>query len=428
MKVPLQKVCKSIATVVCIITLFSSCSEENNPCDQQNNEDRSSGSKKATLILESFSPHDYGNDGNASDIFLMCRFSGELDRFEKLRFILKESATGFNMAKALTLPADSYVETNVEANVEVSFPAALKDADGMAVSEGNAYTIFILAVPSPCNGIPQVIEGPETLTLVDEIVVITPKLKSPLLATEDISTDSDNNLYISGGALNTTSLFKVSPDGTVTTLSTALNYPVGNTLDDNGNIYVTNFGNIDINLITPSGTTSVFARDERLFRGGGIAMDNEGSLYNTFWAIKTLYKITSAGVENFVTSNLFNGPVGVAYDKINDNIFVANFNDGKILRVSKDKTITEVADIPATIGHLEYRDKVFYATGWFEHKVFIVSEDGEILATIGNGTEANVDGRASEASFFRPNGIGVSKDGKFVYVTQGDGKLRKIVL
>jgi hypothetical protein len=430
MRLPVLKICKPIAriSIICIITLLCSCSEENNPCDQQNNDERATGSKKATLILESFNPHDYGNEGNASDIYLTCKFSGELDRFEKLRFILKVSATGFNMAKALTLPADSYLETNIEPNMEVSFPAALKDADGMAVSEGNAYTIFILAVPSPCNGIPQVLEGSETLTLVDEIVVMTPKLKSPLLATEDISIDSDNNLYISGGALNTTSLFKVAPDGTVTTLSTALNYPVGNTLDDNGNIYVTNFGNIDINLITPSGVTSVFARDERLFRGGGIIRDNEGFLYNTFWAIKTLYKITSAGVENFLTSDRLNGPVGLAYDKVNDHIFVANFNDGKILRVTRDKTITEIADIPATIGHLEYRDNVFYATGWFEHKVFVVSADGEILATIGNGNEATVDGRASEASFFRPNGIGVSKDGKFVYVTQGDGTLRKIVL
>jgi hypothetical protein len=71
---------------------------------------------------------------------------------------------------------------------------------------------------------------------------------------------------------------------------------------------------------------------------------------------------------------------------------------------------------------------VFYATGFNEHKVFVVSMDGEILATIGNGNPATVDGTSSQSSFFNPNGIAVSKDGKYLFISQGDGALRKIVL
>lgn len=428
MKLPVLKICSCLLMILVFSVNFSSCDDNDNPCDHGSNGERPAASSKPTLILESFNAQDYGNEGNASDVFLTCEFSGTLDRFEKLRFILKSSPSGFNLVKALTLPESSYVEVDADENVEVSFPSALKDADRMPISEGKPYVIFILGVPSPCSRVPVLIEGSERLTLIDEIVVTTPKLKGALAAMEDISIDDANNLYISGGSLSPSSLFKVTPDGTITTLSTTLNFPVGNTLDDNGNLYVTNFGSLDINLITSTGVTSVFVTDERLFRGGGIIQDNDGALYNTFFAIKTIYKITAAGVENYLASDLLNGPVGMAYDEVNDRIFVSNFVDGKIFRVTRDKTITEVADIPATIGHLDYRDGVFYATGWNEHKVFVVSIDGEILATIGNGNQATVDGSSSEASFSNPNGIAVSKDGKYLFISQGNGTLRKIVL
>ena len=419
---------KVMIFAVCVITLLGSCDDDNgNPC--ANNGEGSAASGKSELSLESFNAHDLGNEGNASDIFVTCQLSGTLDRFEKLRFILKVSSSEVKLGKALTARQSSYVESDVAQNVEVTFPAGLTDADGAPIAEGKSYTIYILGVPSPCSGgAPVLLRGPGTITLKDEIIVTTPKLKGTLSADEDISIDEDYNLFISGGAHNPSSLFKVAADGTVTTLSTTLSYPVGNTLDENGNLYVTNFNSLDINYVTSAGVTSVFISDEKLFRGGGIIQDNDGALYNTFWAIKTLYKITATGVEDYLTSNILNGPVGIAYDEVNDHIFVGNFNDGKILRITRDKNVEVVAQVPGNIGHLDYRDGVFYATAWGQHKVFVVSTDGEILATIGNGNQATVDGPASEASFFSPNGIAVSKDGKYLFISQGDGTLRKIVL
>lgn len=429
MKHAVQKKCNRgiMLTLFCVIAIFNACNDGHHFCDN-GEQGESSVASKPTLILESFHPHDYGNEGNASDIFLTCGFSGTLDRFAKLRFILKLSSLDFNVVKALTLREGSYIDVDVQTNVEVSFPKTLKDADGLPVSEGRSYTIYIVGVPSPCSKVPILIEGSEKLTLRDEIVVTTPKLNGALPAMEDISIDLKGNLYISGGSLSTTTLFKVTPAGSVTAHSTTLSHPVGNTVDDNGNVYVTNFASTDIHVINAAGVTSVFAKDDRLFRGGGIIQDNDAALYNTFWSIRTIYKITAAGVEDYITSDFLNGPVGLAYDKVNDHIFVSNFNDGKIFRITRDKNIAEVAHIPATIGHLDYRDGVLYATGWNEHKVFVVSIHGEILATIGNGNQATVDGPASSASFFNPNGIAVSKDGKYLFISQGDGILRKIVL
>jgi sugar lactone lactonase YvrE len=422
MKLQIQKKlsnCRVVILTFCLIALVISCDD-----DAQS---KKPGEGTPTLIVQSFNPQDYGNEGNASDVFLTVEFSGRIDKVKKVRFMFTSSPSAFDLRKALAVGEDSYTELDFMEHLEFFFPKSLKDADGAPIAEGKSYSIFVLALPSP-GGPPVLIEGPKKLTLVDEIVVTTPKLKSALVATEDISIDPANNLYISGGSLNTSTLFKVTPDGTVMTLSTTLNYPVGNTLDNDGNLYVTNFQSLNINLITPAGATSVYVSDPKLFRGGGIIRDNDGALYNTFWAIKTIYRITPAGVEDFLTSDLLNGPVGLAYDEINDKIFVANFNDGKIFQVSKDKTITEIADIDATIGHLDYREGVLYATGFYQQKVFLVSTNGQVLATIGNGSEATADGPSPAASFFRPNGIAISKDGKYIFVSQDNGTLRKIVL
>jgi DNA-binding beta-propeller fold protein YncE len=181
--------------------------------------------------------------------------------------------------------------------------------------------------------------------------------------------------------------------------------------------------------VTAAGATSVFIADDRLTGGGGIIVDNNGMIYNTFYGTKNIYKMSPAGsIENFVTSDMLNGPVGMAYDQVNDKIFVSNFKDGKIFLVSKEGIISEVTDTPASIGHLDYRDEVFYVTGYNENKIYLVSTNGETLATIGNGNKATADGGSSQASFFNPNGIAVSKDGKFIYVSQMDGVLRKIIL
>ena len=136
----------------------------------------------------------------------------------------------------------------------------------------------------------------------------------------------------------------------------------------------------------------------------------------------------AGSIEEFVVSDKLNGPVGMAYDQVNDQIFVSNFSDGKIFAVAMNGSISEVADTPASIGHLDYRDNVLYATGFNENKIYLVSTNGQILATIGNGNKATSDGTASQASFFNPNGIAVWKNGKFVYVSQMDGTIRKIVL
>src|SRR5688572_5511707 len=170
----------------CIILFFSAC------C----NDEADKKPAAVELSLESFKPQDYGNEGNASDIFLTGKFSGTLDKFDKLRFIFTTSPSGFDMVKALSLSDGNYAETDFSENIEIFFSKGLNDADGAPISEDKAYTIFILVLPSANNGDPVLIEGTEVLTLVDEIVVTTPKLKGTLSAMEDISIDLQNNLYI----------------------------------------------------------------------------------------------------------------------------------------------------------------------------------------------------------------------------------------
>lgn len=383
-------------------------------------------SETSGVNLDSFEAKDQGNENNASDIRIFCEFSGSLDKYEKVRFILVVSPSDLDRTKALSLPPGSYVETDLAKDIEPYLSSETKDADGAPISEGKSYITFMLLLPAA--GEPLLIKASQTLTLVDEIVVTTPKFKGTVSADEDISTDTEGNLYVAGGKSNPTTLFRISKDGTINELTTSLSYPVGNTLDDESNLYVTNYQSTTINFVTPTGETSAFITDAKLTGGGDIILDKDGVVYNTFYSTKSIYKISGGSLEDFLTSDKLNGPVGLAYDPVNDRIFVSNFNDGKIFEVLADESISEIADTPASIGHLDYQDGVFYATGYKENKVYLVSTSGEILATIGNGNKGTTDGISSEASFFAPNGIAVSKDGKFVYVSQMDGILRKIIL
>jgi hypothetical protein len=412
----LSKLPYILVFLLCVVstTSLSSCGEGDNPVPD---------SKE--ILISNLTIQDFGNEGNSLDIFVSFSASGDLPDFSKFKVVVSRSSSPIDAAKVTALQSGSYLEIPVAEHTEI-FLGNLQDADGQPIEDGVEYMAFILALPLEAGNEPALSEGSNKITLKDEIVVTT--LPNSVSGNEDISIDKDNNLYVSGGGINTSSIFKITPEGERTTLSSSLNHAVGNVVSEDGTVYTTNFQSLNINKITSSGATSIYASDSRLTGGGGIIIDNEGSLFNTFYATSTLFKIKENSVEAFTTSTLFNGPVGMAYDKVRDKIYVANFADGKILMVAKDGTVTEIADTPATIGHIAYANDYFYITGYNQNKVYQVSLDGEITATIGTGSEGNTNGPATSATFNKPNGIEVSPDGKYVYVSQGNATIRKIIL
>ena len=121
------------------------------------------------------------------------------------------------------------------------------------------------------------------------------------------------------------------------------------------------------------------------------------------------------------------GPGGL-FDEIG-NLYVSNWWDGEIVKVSPNKNISTIAKF-ARVGHIAYYDGFIYATEIQTHKIYKIATDGsEITHIAGSGTPGREDGIGVIAKLNNPNGITISPDGKYLYVSEsGSRSLRAIKL
>lgn len=368
---------------------------------------------------------DLGNAGDASDVFLNYTLGSDLSILKELRFMI--SPVELSQTQASQVASANYQTLSTTESFQNYLDENLMDTDGNVIREEVTYNLYALALFNDTE-IKSILSDPIIFSLENETIVTTPTLSGTFNAMEDITIAQDGTLYANGGGSNPSALYKVTPTGESSILSNQMSHAVGIALDDAGNIYASSFTSAIIKKITPTGEASDFISDNRLSGGGGVAIDNDGNLFNTFFATATLYKFKDGTLEAFTSSSAFNGPVGVTYDKERNKLYVASFNTGKIFHISATGEVTEIADTPATIGHISYANDHFYITGWREHQVYQVSLDGQIIETIGLGVDGQLDGGPDRARFSQPNGIEASADGKYVYVTQGNGKLRKLIM
>lgn len=415
---------RRIVGLFCLVTAFN-CSDSDAEVTNDSNEASNPNITEASLRIISIK--DVENKGNSTDISINYSLDRvDVSTIKELRLFFSRNAD-LSIEELLQVPTSNYNITEASSAISKTLDENITDISGNPIAENQEYWTYLIGIYKDENSTPLVSDS-KLINLKNEILVTTPILSGEFRAGEDIAIASDGTLYINEG-LQGTRLFKVTTNGKSSVLSTGLNNPVGIALDDNGNIYSSNFNSHVINKTTPTGETSDYINDNRLFGGGGLAFDTDGNLYNTFYATSNIYKVNANSLEVVTNSTLFRGPVGVAYDKEREKLFVSSFDSGKIFHISEDGTVNEIADTDLTIGHLAYANDHFYITGWNEHKVYKVDLDGTIVARIGSGNNQQKDGTAQDASFAQPNGIEATQDGSYVYVTQqGNGKLRKIIM
>ncbi|WP_144394553.1 Ig-like domain-containing protein [Pleionea sediminis] len=231
---------------------------------------------------------------------------------------------------------------------------------------------------------------------------------------DDITLDSDGNLYIShtggfnsSGALGTT-VYKVTPDGTISTAVTGLSGPLGSEFDSNGNLYVTNFNNGVITKVTPDGTTSVFADLGNANSVNNVVINAQDELFVASYGSNSIVKLVDGqSPETWVSGSGINAPVGIAIDEA-ENIYVGSYDDGRVFKVDTSKNITELDSVPGGIGYLTYTNGNIYATARSSNEIYRVPTSGA-TATVLAGSSA--------AGFSFPNGIAPSHDGTKLYVS-----------
>ncbi|KAA1245260.1 YncE family protein [Aquimarina sp. RZ0] len=368
---------------------------------------------------------DSGNENNSSDITIKLKITKGIPEIKKMYVLFSKESTSLHSRDVPGLADRVFWEITPNESIDEQIQEILYDSHGDLIKEGTHYRPHILIKTN--NYRTYLVSGKESFQLQNETLVTDLKITSGnIMADEDIALDDDFNLYVNGGGSNESITYKINPQGEVQEFSTSLKYPVGCTVGPDKTVYVTNFRSTDIFAIDAYGVENVLVSDPQLVGGGGIIINNDGEIFNTFFAVKKIFKISNNKVEEFVSSSLLDGPVGLTYDKVRDHIYVSNFLDGKIFRVEADGTLNEVAKSPSSIGHVSYANDHLHVTGVLEHKVFRLNTAGDIVDVIGTGAVGTVNGTAATASFTNPNGIEATPDGKFAYITS-NGIVRKII-
>lgn len=248
--------------------------------------------------------------------------------------------------------------------------------------------------------------------------------------------------------------------------------PGGIAYDRDGNLYFTDSKNDLIrkldtegNLTTIAGITANTRKKEdkeekeskklvKLNHPHSIVINSSGEIYFTDRDSHSIKKIDTEG--NLVTVSgsgkqgyqdgtaeeaEFNYPSGLAIDE-SDNIYIADTNNHKIRKLSKDGTVTTISGTrkgysSGNINFARFDSPTYltidgsgniYVADEGNHKIRKISNEGFVtsIAGIGQGYQ---DGLGREAQFNEPKGLAVSTDGKKLYVSDSkNNRIREIDL
>ena len=210
-------------------------------------------------------------------------------------------------------------------------------------------------------------------------------------------------------------------------------------VDDDGNVYVGEAGNVCVRKITPDGTVTTLAgfAGQRGFTDGtgvqarfstlyGMDTDAAGNVYVTETGNNTIRQITQEGVVTTL-GNTSNQPWALAVDKRNGDIYythpatgVWKFNrDGEDTQVGvNESALLCMGIVVDNFGYIYLSE----AANSGVHRIVKYMRDGsswQRSVIAGNTEQTYVDGSFNEARFSFPGGLAVGPDGN-IYVA-GNG-------
>jgi DNA-binding beta-propeller fold protein YncE len=184
-------------------------------------------------------------------------------------------------------------------------------------------------------------------------------------------------------------------------------YPMGVAVDAAGNLYVADQGNNEIRKITTTGAVSVFAGS--LISGNGNA--------------------TAA-------LSLFTGPTGVAVDATGANVYVADYGNNLIRKISGGNVTTLAGGSKAGKANGTGTAATFsgpagvavdaagnvYVADFVNNLIRKITAAGVVTTLAGSGTAGNANGTGTAASFNGPRSVALDAAGN-VYVADANNNL-----
>ncbi|MEO0321189.1 MAG: hypothetical protein AAF199_09915, partial [Pseudomonadota bacterium] len=149
--------------------------------------------------------------------------------------------------------------------------------------------------------------------------------------------DSEGNLYFNTENNNDAVsgvLVKVARDGSSEEVAEIAGWPSGVAIDDDDIVYVANFFAPTLHKVTPDGTISVLAADDRLFGCVGIDIDDEGNIITANFFTADILKVTPEGEVSLI-ANIPNTTQGFAIGYMTifeDNVYATGINENVIYK------------------------------------------------------------------------------------------------
>lgn len=244
----------------------------------------------------------------------------------------------------------------------------------------------------------------------------------------------------------------------------SFNRPVG--IATNGDdIFVADTFNHLIRKITPGGMVTTLAGsgiagsddgiggEASFYRPSGIAVDGEGNLFIAEVDNHLIRKVSRDGEVSTFAGNgeagdtdgrgkaaRFNHPYKLAFGP-SGNLFVTEFGNRKVRRITPGGIVSTYAgsgkrgrrdrvrlraSFEKPSGIAVDRDGTVYVADRNSHMIRKIAPDGQVSTVAGSGQSGSRDGKGAAAAFSQPNGLAIGPDGNLYVADTGNNKIRVI--
>jgi sugar lactone lactonase YvrE len=269
---------------------------------------------------------------------------------------------------------------------------------------------------------------------------------------EGVAVDSSNNVYVADYGNNI--IRKITPAAVVTTFAGTANsfyQPGGVAVDGAGNVYVADTANNVIRKITPAGAVTILAGTTNSFgsldgpeanalfyQPSAIAVDSAADLYVADYVNNTIRMITAAGTVSTLaglpgnygsmdgtgTNARFWGPLGIAVDGAS-NLYVADSGNNTVRKITAG-TVSTLAGSPSAsyvdgTGTLARFNSPQSAAADQSGNIYVAdSQNNSVRKVTTTGVVSTL------AQFFGPQGVAVDGSGKIYVSDTGNNRIQKI--
>lgn len=254
------------------------------------------------------------------------------------------------------------------------------------------------------------------------VSTLTPSFKG----SGGLSLDEEGNLFIGdfGDFLGIpdpdglpNDVIQLDTDLNLTQYSTGFIGASGNDFDSNGILYQSDIRDNAIFKIINGVRT--FVTSTGISSPVGIVFDSNDNFYVCNCGNGTIQKVTPSGTSTqFASGGFFACPNGITVDE-NDNLYVSNFSNNKIVKITPAGVTSMIGETALGNGHLDYdiNSRNLYIASYSGHQIYSLNiDDLKMNPIAGSGVRGNTDGFGLEATFSTPNGVAISKTGDSIYV------------